>query len=174
MTSDSRPPRFDMSYRPERNQSFGPPIASWIFPATYFAASALLLVIVFAMFMQTSGEWLFRYVVEADGQRVIGARPLAVFAFLGSVAAVVRTAMRGVLIHPEGIESRDMMAWVWPRVDNVYWAEIDEVILDAGQVALALRSGRQLWLPAVRDGKALVRSIEELTQSRGIPLRKLG
>ena len=58
--------------------------------------------------------------------------------------------MRGVIVHPEGLETRDMLGVGWPRVRRYAWPQIDRIVLDAGQtIAVDLWDGRREWLPKV-------------------------
>jgi hypothetical protein len=160
-----------MTYRPLRRRRFGPPLRSWIAPATYFVLAAVLLLVVGVAHMQTSSSWLFRYIVEGDQHRILGARALALLVFLGGVAALARTAMRGVVVHPDGIEARDIVLFSWPRVRNCSWAEIDEFVFEPTVVGIGLWSGDRLWLPPVFDDVELRRALERAAAARGIPMR---
>jgi hypothetical protein len=171
MARESRPPGFDMSYRPQGRQSFGPPVRTWVLPASYLVVAILFAGVVAAAYTQTSGGWLFRYIVEGDQHRVVGAKFLALFVVLGGVAAVARTGMRGVVVHADGIEARDVVNFAWPKVKNCTWAEIDEFVFEGKSVGLRLWDGDRLWLPQVLDQEGLRRAVERVAVARGIPLR---
>ena len=130
-----------MTYRPQRRQAFGPPLRVWILPLVYLVAALVFVGIVVSAYMQTSGGWLFRYIVEGDPHRIVSAKVLAGFVLLGGVAAIGRTAMRGVVVHPDGIELRDVVSVAWPKVRNCTWAEIDEVVFEGRAVGLRLWDG---------------------------------
>ena len=174
MARESRPPGFDMTYRPQGRESFGPPVRTWILPLVYLALALAFAGVVVAANLQTSGNWLFRYVVEGDQHRILGARALALLVVLGGVAAMLRTGMRGVVIHPDGVEFRDVIGFAWPKVQNLSWAEIDEVVFDTAAVGLRTWDGGQLWLPSVLDHRGLRRALERVAVARGIPMKGEG
>jgi hypothetical protein len=171
MPRDSRPPGFDMTYRPKRRRTFGPPTRAWILPLVYAATSVAFLAVVMLGQMAPSGSWLFHYIVEGDAHRVLGARALALIMVGGGVAALIRTGMRGVIIHPDGLEARYVASLGWPRVRNCTWPEIDRLVLDAGGVCLHLWNGSLMVLPPVRDERALAHALERIAAARAIPVR---
>lgn len=158
-----------MTYRPQGRQAFGPPARTWIMPGVYLAAAIAFVGVVVGAHLQTSG-WLFEYIVERDPHRIIGARVLAGLVLLGGVASVVRTAMRGVVVHPDGVEFRDVVNLGWPKIKNFTWAEIDQVVFERNAVALRTWDGDRCWLPAVLDDYGLKRTLERVAVARGIPL----
>jgi hypothetical protein len=80
--------------------------------------------------------------------------------------------MRGVLIHPDGIEARGALFLGWPRVRTCEWVEIDRVTMDGDAVGIHLWNGNALWLPAVQDREGLSREIERIARLRDIPFRR--
>ena len=160
-----------MTYKPERRRAFGPPTRTWILPAVYFAASCLFLAAVLLGQMMPSDSWLFRYIVEGDEHRILGARVLALIVFAGGIAVMIRTGMRGVVVHPDGIETRDMISLGWPKIKNCTWMEIDKLVFDRGHVMLHLWDGSILGLPAVRDVDGLSYVLEKVASARAIPVR---
>ncbi|MBI5531209.1 MAG: hypothetical protein HY898_00735 [Deltaproteobacteria bacterium] len=171
MPRDSRPPGFDMTYKPQRRQAFGPPTTTWILPAIYFVLSLAFLATVMLGQMMPSNSWLFRYIVEGDEHRILGARALSLIMFGGGVAALIRTGMRGVIIHPDGIEARYVIGFGWPKVKNCTWMEIDKLVLDRGHVMLYLWDGSLFGLPDVFDKAGLAHVLERVAAARAIPLR---
>ena len=172
MARISRPPGFDMTYRPLESQMFGPPMKSRLPSIIYLAAAVALLAVVTIGSSAASDSFLFRYIVEADSQRMLGARPLAFIVLASAVAAVIRTRMRGVIVHPEGLEARDTLGVGWPRVRRFSWPQIDKIILDAGPqtIALDLWDGRREWLPAVEERDQLAATLEQVALARAIPI----
>lgn len=174
MARDSIPPVFDMAYRPVNRQVFGPPKWSWTLPVVY-----LLVAVGFAAAAEIShfapqSSWLWRFFVEQDVHRLISARTFALLLGISAAAAILRTSMRGVLIHPDGIEARGAMVLGWPRIKTCEWVEIDRVMLDEQAVGLRLWDGSTLWLPAVADRDGLAREVERIAQLRAIPMRRNG
>lgn len=171
MARESRAPGFDMTYRPAQAVSFGPPWKSWLLPGAYFLLSIALLAAVTLAYLSQQETWLFRYVVEGDAHRFVGSRVLALVFFIGGVAVLVRTSMRGVVVHPEGIEARYIGALGWPKVRNCTWAEIDELVFDKQAVAVGLWNGDRIWLPPVGNDQSMRRSLQKVAQARAIPMK---
>ena len=70
MARISRPPGFDMTYRPLETQAFGPPMKSRLPSFIYLALAMALVATVIIGSNAASGSVLFRYVVELDSQRM--------------------------------------------------------------------------------------------------------
>lgn len=171
MARASRPPGFDMTYRPAETV-FGPPLILHAPSLVYLGLALGVVGLVVAGEMSPSGSWLFRYVVEQDVHRPLGARPFAVIFFLSALAAVARTAMRGVRIHSDGLECREMIGWGWPRVRRYKWPQIDTIVLDLEHsVALDLWDGSRAYLPTVSDRPGLATELEKIGAARAIPVR---
>lgn len=161
-----------MSYRPRSTQTFGPPIVSRIPSLVYLTLALGLVAFVAIGSISSPGSLLFRYVVEADSQRLLGARPLAAIVLASAVASVLRSRMRGVIVHPEGLEARDVLGFVgWPRVRRFAWAQIDKIVLDGGRsIAVDLWDGRREWLPKVGKRDELAQTLERVALARAIPV----
>jgi hypothetical protein len=168
----SRPPGFDMTYKPAKTQTFGPPALSHLPSLLYLAVAVALVGVVMIGSVSSSGSWLFRYVVVEDAQRLLGARALAAIVLVSALASVAKTRMRGVIVHPEGLETRDMLGGVgWPRVRKYAWPQIDKIVLDAGQtIAVDLWDGRREWLPKVGARDQLAAVLERIAVARAIPI----
>src|SRR5262249_9022908 len=146
MARQSRPPGFDMTYRPEGPVSFGPPIRERLPTLAYLAfAIAIGAVIVYGQ-MAPSSSRLFRYVVEGDAHRLISSTVCGIVLFASALAALARDLMRGVVVHPDGIELRDLLPLGLPRVRRFSWSQIDRVSLPP-----ATQDGALLLLAAQRD-----------------------
>jgi hypothetical protein len=79
--------------------------------------------------------------------------------------------MRGVVVHPGGVETRDLLSMGWPRVRRFAWPQIDKIVLDAGpDIALDLWDGRRELLPQVNDRKNLALLLERVALARAIPI----
>src|SRR5260221_9970760 len=171
MARVSRPPGFDMTYQPVKTQTFGPPVLSHLPSLLYLTLALALVAVVMIGSVSASGSWLFRYIVEEDSQRLLGARTLAVIVFASAVASVAKTRMGGVIIHPEGLETRDMLGVGWPRVRHYAWPQIDRIVLDARQtIALHLWDGRREWLPHVGARDQLPSVLERVAIARAVPI----
>ncbi len=171
MSRVSRPPGFDMTYKPVKTQSFGPPASAHLPSLVYLLLAVALVGIVIVGSVSASGSWLFRYIVEGDSQRLLGARPLAAIVLASALAAVLRARMRGVIVHPEGLEWRDIFGVGLPRVRKFAWPQIDKIVLDAGQtIAVDLWDGRREWLPKVGERAELAAVLERVAMARAIPI----
>jgi hypothetical protein len=171
MARISRPPGFDMTYKPTESTSFGPPAKEHLGAIVYLVLALSVVCMVVVGTLSPSGSWLFHYVVEVDPQRVLGARPVAVILLLSAVASVLRARMRGVIVRPEGVEFRDSLAGGWPRVRKYAWPQIDKIVLDGGaSIALELWDGRREWLPAVGARDRLAATLERVAVARAIPI----
>src|SRR5579862_6722749 len=110
MARQSRPPGFDMTYKPERRIAFGPPLRQRAPAFAYLAfAIAVCSVIVYGQHAP-SGSAIFRYVVEGDNARIVPSSVCAIILVCSALAAVVREQMRGVILHPEGIDVRELLS----------------------------------------------------------------
>jgi hypothetical protein len=167
----SRPPGFDMTYRPTESV-FGPP---WVYRVPSFLYLTLALAIVAVVIIgenSPSNSWLYIYIVEKDVHRILGARTLALVMVISSLAAMLRASMRGVRIRGDGLEFRDVMAMGWPRIRRFKWAQIDRIILDQPTtIALDLWDGSRAFLPRVNDRDALSAVLEKVAAARAIPVR---
>jgi hypothetical protein len=171
MARISRPPGFDMTYRPVTSVAFGPPIAVRLPSLMYLVVAIAVVVFVVVGSLSESGTWIFRYVVEQDDKRWLGSRTLAGLVLLSAVASVTRARMRGVVVHPEGVETRDLLTMGWPKVRRFAWAQIDKIVLDAGpDMAIDLWDGRRELLPRVSDRRRLALMLERVALARAIPI----
>lgn len=160
-----------MTYRPAEARAFGPPVNTWLLPGAYFALSFILIAVVAFAHLSQHDSWLVRYVVEGDAQRIIGSRVLAAIFFGGGVAVMLRTAMRGVVIHPDGVEARNVGLLGWPTIKNCTWQEIDEFVFESTGLGVALWNGERVWLPRVWDDITLRKTIVRVARARAIPMR---
>jgi hypothetical protein len=171
MARISRPPGFDMTYRPKQSVAFGPPLRSRVLSMAYLGVAIGLVVFVIVGSLSASGTWMFHYVVEQDDSRILGARALAAIVLVSAVASVIRSRMRGVVVHPEGLETRDILGLGWPRVRRYAWPQIDKIVLDAGgSIVLLLWDGTREILPDVRARTDLADMLERVARARAIPV----
>lgn len=159
-----------MTYRPAET-AFGPPWSVWLPSVAYVLAALGVLAFVIAGDMAGSNTWIHVYVVEKDVHRVIGSRTLAAVLMVGSLAALVRSSMRGVRLRPDGLVYRDVLAFGWPRAKRYKWAQIDRIILDRTEVVLELWDGSFVQLPRVNDRDGLCAALEKVAAARAIPVR---
>src|SRR5690349_9403996 len=166
----SRPPGFDMTYRPAE-AVYGPPLGVRV-PSFLFLALALVVLALVAIAQISAPEtWLNRYFVQADRQRLFSSWTFAGLLVVSAVASVLRAGMRGVRIRGDGLEYRDVVN-LWPRVRRYKWAQIDRITLDVPRsIVLDLWDGTRTFLPMVSDTAALATALEKVAVARAIPLQ---
>lgn len=170
MARPSRPPGFDMTYRPTESV-FGPPFVARI-PSLLYMAIAIVVAALVLIAEQSPGTELYAYIVERDVHRLISSRALAIILFVSALAAVLRSSMRGVRVRGDGVEYRDVLALGWPRVRHFRWPQIDCILLDQPRaVALDLWDGTRAFLPEVGDRDGLCAVLEKVAHARAIPVR---
>ncbi len=175
-----------MTYRPAGAVAFGPPLRERL-PALAYLAFALVVsgLIVYGQ-NAPSGSRIFHYVVEGDRHRVISSSVCGLILFLSAVAAVIRTQMRGVIVHPDGIEMRELLTLGWPRVRRLHWSQIDRLFVPAANPArgdvrspppatgagirLDLWDGSRTRLPDVAATMDLAVLLEKVALARAIPI----
>src|SRR5262245_3423359 len=116
MARPSRPPGFDMTYRPAGSVSFGPPILDGLPTIGYLGLAAIACLVIVYGQNAPSNSRAFQYVVEGDRHRMISSTACAIVLLVSGLAALVREQMRGVIVHPDGIEMRELLPLGWPRV----------------------------------------------------------
>jgi hypothetical protein len=173
-----------MTYRPEKRIAFGPPMKERI-PAMLYFAFALVVSAVIVYGQNASSESrLFQYVVEGDRHRLMSSSVCAIILFTSALAAVLREQMRGVVVHADGIEMRELLGFGLPRVRRLAWSQIDRVSVPPAQLAesaasrkpvassirLDLWDGSRAWLPEVGDMLALSMVLERVALARAIPI----
>jgi hypothetical protein len=168
--------RFEMAYSPiaRRAVSFGPPLRQRI-PSYVFCAFGATLVgmVATAYYASSSASALYVWIVEGDRARPLPASFLAVFVLLSSIGTVIRSGMRGVLVHPDGIEARYLLPMGIPRVKRWVWSQIERVVLDNEGAMLELAHGAYERLPDVKDPSGLSTLLERVARERRIQVTRL-
>ena len=186
MARDSRPPGFDMTYRPEATVAFAAPFRERVPSFAYFGFAIALSAFVIYGENAPSNSWAFRYVVEGDQQRLLPSGLCALVVFLSALAAVVRSHMRGVVVRPDGIELRELLSLGWPRVRRFHWSQIDRVFVpraggaepleaksapdEPRELGVDLWDGSRAWLPQVAETERLAVMLEKVALARAIPI----
>jgi hypothetical protein len=167
MARPSRPPGFDMTYRP-KEEFFGPPLLARL-PSFLHAALAVAVVILVVVVERRPGSALYAYMFRQE--HLIDAHMLAAAFGVSGTASLIRGGMRGVRVRPDWIEYRDVIGSLWPRVKRFRWAQIDQVIFEqSGTISVDLWDGRREFLPKVEDRAGLARTLERVALARAIPL----
>jgi len=170
MARPSRPPGFDMTYRPTES-SFGPPFAARIPSLLYLAVALFGVAAVIVAEHSSSNSWLYVNLVERGVRGLISARVCAGLLLMGAISSFLRTNMRGVRVRGDGVDYRDSSLG-WPRARRFKWAQIDRIVLDLpSHIALDLWDGSRSFLPAVDDRAALSMVLEKVGHARAIPVR---
>lgn len=159
-----------MTYRPAETV-FGPPFAVRVPSLVYLVIAFGVAGVVLAGELSPAGSWLYYYVVEKDINRLVSSRALAIVLVLSALSAVLRASMRGVRIRGDGIEFRDIVSFVMPRIKRYKWAQIDRIVLDQPTIAVDLWDGTRAFLPKVNDQPALSAALEKVAHARAIPVR---
>lgn len=163
-----------MTYRPERRIAFGPPLRQRMPSFAYLAFAAAVCALIVYGQHAPAGSWMFQYVVEGDRGRIVPSSVCAIVLVSSALAAVLREQMRGVIVHPEGIDVRELLALGWPRVRRFYWSQIDKVFVPPGQTTSSIRldlwDGTRTWLPDVERRSELGVMLERVALARAIPL----
>ena len=176
-----------MTYRPEQRIAFGPPLRERLPALAYFAFAFVVTGVIIYGQNAPSSSSIFQYVVEGDRHRLISSSVCAIILFVSALAAVLREQMRGVIVHPDGIETRELFGLGLPRVRRLAWTQIDRVAVpsaDAHAVAaraakdgkprtmirLDLWDGSQTWLPEVGNMLGLAVLLERVALARAIPI----
>jgi hypothetical protein len=169
MARPSRPPGFDMTYRPTES-TFGPPFAARIPSLLYLALALGGVAAVVLAEHSSSTSWLYVNIVERGVRGFMSARLCAGLLFAGATASFLRTNMRGVRVRGDGVDYRDVTLG-WPRARRFKWAQIDRIVLDLPYIALDLWDGTRSFLPAVEDRQSLATVLEKVGHARAIPVR---
>lgn len=159
-----------MTYRPAV-EAFGPPWSVRIWPLLYLGLALAVAALVVLGEASPPSSWLFVYVVERDVQRIVGARALSIALVVSALAAILRSSMRGVRVRADGVEYRDVVNYVWPRVRSYKWAQIDRIVLDQADIALDLWDTSRAFLPPVQNRERLAALLEKVGAARAIPVR---
>jgi hypothetical protein len=151
--------RFDMSYEPPSSgvrTKFGPPTRTRIPSALYLAAAVVFAVVTAYAYNAPTSSKLFVWAVEGDRIRPLSVSVIAVILVVSSLATVIRTHMRGVLVTDDWVEARSLLALGIPRARRWGWAQITRLVVDGDRVGVDFYDGTFERLPKVANGKALV------------------
>jgi hypothetical protein len=187
MARPSRPPGFDMTYKPTK-ATYGPPFLTRLPSLIYFGLACIVgLAVLIAPFLP-QGTWLYQYIVVGDYHRVMGSKPFAILVFSSALAAMLRQAISGVVVHTDGIETREVVSFGLPKFKRYAWAQIDRVKIPAARgvshkqspdkvsnpladtIRLDLWDGTKAFLPAVQKKNELSVTIERVAMARAIPI----
>lgn len=172
-----------MTYKPAGARSFGPPLMERLPAFGYLAlVTAVVGVIVYGHAAPSTSN-IFEYVVVRDQHRIVTSTTCALILSASAIAAVVRTHLRGVVVHPDGIEMRELLPLGWPRIRRFHWSQIDRVLVPSANetirrerpdsrrtIGLNLWDGSTATLPEVANIIDLSVIIEKVALARAIPV----
>lgn len=166
--------RFTMAYSPGEGErfAFGAPLSQRLPSFVYLGFAVVFAGVVLAAYNGLAGPGLHHVVVDGDRGRVISSMQFMFLILCTAVAAVVRGALRGVIVTGYGIETRTLNAGM-PRVRKWAWTQIDRLVVDDEDVMLELWNGTYERLPKVREGKKLAELLERVAAARGRPVTRL-
>lgn len=166
----SRPPGFDMTYRPTE-AVFLPPWRVRLPSLIYLLVALAVGVVVLVAEASSSNSQLYVWVIENNSTRLIGAETFAILLGVSALATVLRTGMRGVRVHGDGLEYRDVVSFFIPKRRRYRWAQIDRISLrEPKTIGLDLWDGTRVYLPPVSDHDGLAATLETVGAARAIPV----
>ncbi len=160
--------RFEMAYNApvDERVRFGPPMRQLWPSLAYLALAIACCTVVCVAHTLTPGSRLFVFVVERDAGRPIGSLALSFLFLLTALATVLRASMRGVVIHRDGIEARDLLPLGIPSIKKWAWPQVDRILLADDAASVELWNGRFERLPSVRDPKKLHVALATIGRAR--------
>jgi hypothetical protein len=175
VTENGTVARFEMAYNPPRRaETFGPPLRQRI-PSLLFLTFGVVLagLVTVAYYASSSNSALYRWIVEGDHGRPLPAPVLAFFIVLSGVGTAVRARMRGVVVHPDGVEARYLLPMGVPRVKRWAWPQIERIVLDDDGAMLELWDGTYERLPDVARPREMGVLLEGIAGTRRIGVTRL-
>jgi hypothetical protein len=153
--------RFEMSYEPPsagERLKFGPPRRTRIPSALYLLAAIVFGIVTAYAYNAPTSSKLFVWAVEGDRMRPLSVSVIAIVLLVSSVATVIRTHMRGVIVTDDWIEARYLQMTL-PKARRWGWPQVTRIILDRERVGFETYDGGFERLPEVADGKGMVEVI---------------
>jgi hypothetical protein len=80
---------------------------------------------------------------------------IAIVLLVSSVATVLRTHMRGVIVTDDWVEARYLLPLGIPRAKRWGWPQVTRVVIDGPRTGFEMYDGSFERLPEVADGKAM-------------------
>lgn len=177
--ADGTVAHFEMAYSPppKERYPFGPPFRSRIPSLIYLCVGIVLLSIVGIAYSSSGNGSLYDFIVEGDRFRAVRSPVLATMVLVSGLATVLRAHMRGVIVHGDGLEMRDILILGIPTVRKWAWAQVHRIIVDdthpQTRVALELWDNTHVKLPEVRKARELADLLERIGASRRIATTRL-
>ncbi|MBN1605585.1 MAG: PH domain-containing protein [Polyangiaceae bacterium] len=160
-----------MTYRPTETV-FLPPWRVRLPSLVYLVIALAIGAVVLAAEASSSNSELYVWVIENNSRRIIGPETFAILLGVSAIATVLRTGMRGVRVHGDGLEYRDVVSLFIPKRRRYRWAQIDGISLrDPKSIGLDLWDGTRVFLPPVSDHAGLAATLEKVGAARAIPVQ---
>src|SRR5512142_491477 len=144
-----------MTYRPTARVFLAP----WRYRLPSLLYLVLTLVVAGVVFVaenSPSNSVLYVRLIEHGSRRLISPRTFAILLLVSSVSSVLRANMRGVRVRGDGIEYRDVISLLIPKLRRFRWAQMDRITLaKAGLVTIDLWDGTRAILPRVQEHELL-------------------
>lgn len=163
----SRPPGFDMTYRPTE-EFFGPPWYQRVPSLLHLVLALGVIALVIVVQNGSRNTALYAYMFQEA--HLLDAQVVAGLFLLSAVTSVLRSGMRGVRVRSDWVEYRDLVSSLIPKVRRIRWAQIDRIVLGEQLIIFELWDGTHDTLPGVRDHAALARVLERVAAFRAIPV----
>jgi len=168
--------RFEMAYNAENETmrvAFGAPLSQRV-PSYLFLALAIGVAVTVAMAHgMSANSTLFIWVVEGDRGRPLPASVLSTIILISGLATALRSHMRGVIVHKDGIEARYLLAMGMPRIRKWAWPQIHRMVMDDEGVILELWDGQYDRLPDVDRGADMANLLEGMASRHNITVTRL-
>ena len=166
--------RFEMAYQPEAplRVAFGAPFLQRLPAVIWFLFSLTVTSVVVLAHQLGSNSALWVWVVERDRQG-IPASALAFLVLASGIGVLVRSYMRGVIVHRDGIEARYILPLGMPRVRKWAWAQVHRMVLAEDGVMLELWTGEYDKLPPVAKPADLGALLEQIGGQHGVLVTRL-
>lgn len=159
-----------MTYRPTA-RVFLSPLRTRVPSLLYLVLTLAVAVIVFVAEHSPTNSLLYVQLIEKGSRRLISPRTFALLLLLSSISSVLRSNMRGVRVRGDGIEYRDIVSLVIPRLRRLRWAQMNKISLSkAGLFTIDLWDGTRVFLPRVEDRDLLAKTLEHVALARAIPI----
>ncbi len=160
--------RFEMAYNApvDERVRFGPPTTQLVPSIAYLGLAIGFCVFVAVAHSLSPASRLFVFVVERDAGRPVGSVALAAFLLLSAMGTVLRASMRGVVIHKDGIETRDLLPLGIPKIQKWAWPQVDRILLADDAASVELWNGRFERLPKVRETKKMHLALAAIGRAR--------
>lgn len=168
--------RFEMAYNADQESmrvAFGAPLSARIPSYVFLALSIGVAVTVAAAHGMSPTSTLFIWVVEGDRGRPLPATVLSFIILISGLATALRSHMRGVIVHKDGVEARYLLPLGVPRIRKWAWPQIHRMVMDDEGVVLELWDGQYDRLPDVDRPIELANLLEGMSARHNITLTRL-